>query len=320
MGYELPLYGLRENPFEQRVLNPLRTHRDAQLLIMDIQGFRTFQRLDGLLADRAIPGRPVFFLVVGDSGTGRTSAANYLIYRWAKHKQFESDGLLVFPGKAGMDEADNVLYKLVMYMRNEIQARFLQLSDATDIRLTRIEDAPPGNLIPTLQRIVHMIYRDLREVEHLAFATVIEQLKAFDLVTNVLQVFRLAETIVVLTADRTEAMERDVLGQFDSDMNREIEVVRLSPLYGADVGTLVEERWRRCSKDPSPFDRIDVANAFSDARTIKRVLQIISAMLKLKQAEFGNSGLDPWPASKAELSFDEAEIRSKLSIIEDLGH
>jgi hypothetical protein len=317
MGYELPLYGLRKNPFEPRVLNPLQEHRDAQLLIMDIQGF---QRLDGLLAERATREGPVFFLVIGDSGTGRTSAANYLIYRWAEHKQLVSDGVLIFSGKAEMDEAGDVLYELVMYMTNRIRARFLQLSDATELQLTKIEDTPPRNLIPRLQRIVHMIYRDLRELEHLAFATVIEQLKAFDLVTNVLQVFRLAETIVVLIADRTEAMERDVLGKFDSDMKREIQVVKLSPIYGPDVGTLVEERWRRYSDDPSPFDRIDVANAFSEARTVKRVLQIISAMLKLKQAEFENSGLDPWPASKAELSFDEAEIRSKLSIIEDLGH
>ena len=267
-----------------------------------------------------MPERPVFFFIVGDSGTGITSAANYLIYRWAEHQQIESNHLVVLPRKAGMETADDVLYNLVIFMRNEIRTRSLELMEATDARTRAIEDTRPAALIPALQGILQMIDRDLRKLEHCVFAAVIEQLKALDLLTKATEIFHLAETIVVLTSNTTHTGE-DVLNQLDSDMHRKIKVVKLEPLHGADVRTLVEERWRRYSSDPNPFDLRGVTDAFSDkTRTIKRVLQIVSTMLKLKQAEFAKFKLGPWPANRAQLGFEEDEIAYKLRVIDDLNH
>jgi hypothetical protein len=318
--HELPLYGLSENPFKPRVLDPLRRPQDAELLVTDIQGFRAFPGLEALLAEHG--ARPVFFLLVGESGTGRTSAANYLIYRWTEHRHIESNRLLVLPSRAGAAAAaDDVLYDLLIYMRNEIQASSLWLADATDKRLREIEDVRPGSLIPALQNAMRMVNNDLKKEDNVNVAAVIEQLKGFDLVEKVLQVFRHAETIVVLTADQTETIQRDVVSQIDSKLRQEIKVVQLFPLHGYDVGTLVEERWKQYSQHSSPFDRAGVIRAFSDnPRTIKRVLEIISMMLEFKQIDFGNLGLDPWPASEAQLRFNENEIISKLNAIERHNH
>jgi hypothetical protein len=311
MGTELPVYGLSENPFEPRVLDPLNTPRDAELLVY-VDGFQVLQGLEVPLSEHPrTEGRPIFFFVVGERGTGRTSAANFLVYRWAQQAGIESNQLVVHPSTAGADPADKILYNWVLFLRNKILERNLELQDSTQDRLTELERARPDALIPALQWALHMMDKDLEKL-HSAFAGIIEQLKVVDLVTMAVDTFGQSGTIVVLTAERSQTL----LEEFDSVIDRRIvRVVELTPLSGPEVSTVVEKRWREYSNDPNPFDPSGMATAFSDKRRpIALVLRIVSTMLRLKQIDFAS--LDPWPASR-QLRFDGNEIREKLRIIED---
>jgi hypothetical protein len=314
MGRELPVYRLRENPFEPRVLNPVSTPTDAELFV-GVDGFRTLYELDEFLFERAGVRESAIFLIVGERGTGRTSAANFLVYRWARHADIHTNQLIVHRSILEGDSAEEALYKLVFLLSNRILNRDFPLSDTTQESLDELRRNRPAIVIPSLQQALKMMDRDLRK-EGCAFSAVIEDVEGADLVRMAVEVFSLSGIIVVLIADTNTALEQAAFRRLGSLMNDEVgRIVELRPIIGTEVSTLVEKRWQKYSSDPSPFDPSGMATAFSDKpRSIARTLQILSLMLQLKQIDFRE--LDPWPASPR-LAFDAAEISDKLRAIEE---
>src|SRR5262245_24008167 len=93
MADGLARYGLNDNPFCMK-LKPLEQAQHEQWLVR-VDGFKELDEIDNYLKQEAAQDKPLFFLVTGRNGTGRTCAADYILARYRHYLQIPVDRFIV---------------------------------------------------------------------------------------------------------------------------------------------------------------------------------------------------------------------------------
>jgi hypothetical protein len=314
-GAALPAYGLTANPFARRTLDPLRNSEDRRCVSM-VDGWKDLSAAKDLIKRRVAADQAVFFVIAGQSSTGRSSVANYLVHLWAEARGIDDQMVVVHrrdPGSTGgvytwqtqiMEWAQTLLLR--------VDARSLGLERETKDELRSLSDSSgPIQFGEALQHVD----QDLRSpkgndpVRHLA--AIFERGKSSDLMRWVKECFQVTRALIIVTVDDqedTKILLAHVKQFLSPDEGLKIDC---GPILGLDVATLIRDRWdAACKGVESPFDLAAIAEVFDQPRNITRVMSLLERMLHMRQLLY--SGQDSWPNAQG-LDFSADQIRGLLA-------
>ena len=320
----IPVYGLTSNPFRLETLDPLFHPTDLDCLSL-VDGWKDLTEAEELIGRRVAEEKPVFFVVEGASDTGRSSVANYLVYLWAKERGVGRDSVLVHPphprdsgGNRGTYAPEDQVLGWISSLRVRNVVERLGLTEPTQKQLSGLPQAASPTAATDYSLALYNTERDLRTPadggRELLLAAILERGKGRGLVPLIRESFQATRAIVVITVD-SSVDSQDVLADISrllpSDQGL---VLSLGPIQGADVGTIIENRWDCYRKGiENPFDLTAVAEVFTSPRPIARVVKALGWMLEVRQAEFSDE--EPWPATKR-LAFKADQMHRLLSSLD----
>jgi hypothetical protein len=323
-----PVYGLTTNPFLLGELDPIARPQDLKCVSF-VDGWGDLSAAEELIGRQAAVKGPVYFVVEGASQTGRSSVANYLVHLWATENgvgQGPNREVLVHRRNLGANKGSYAPEEQILDWISRLQVRALNddliLSPTVEKRIDSLSpalDVTTSTKFALALRAVEADLRDQKGKEYL-LAAIFERGKGRGLVQMVQDSFETTRAVVVITVDASEDAQ-DVLDGIDKVLIAETGLLlRLGPIRGTDVGTIIADRWRHYKPGtPCPFDANGVAEAFDHPRPIARTVKLLSKILELQQMYFPDD--DPWPAT-LRLALGAQEMRRLLKIIDgdmDLG-
>lgn len=299
-GGGLPAYGLTANPFTTVTLNPLINPADKKCVSL-VDGWKDLSDAEELIHQRVAADRAVFFVVAGTSKTGKTSVAYYLMHVWAEACGVRSDLVVAHcndPGaEGGSFSPERQLMKWAHTLRLREDIDELGLSPTTKERLAKLKESDETVDFGLAFRAVDKDLRTPaqgREVHCLA--AVLERGKGDDLVKTVRECFQVTKAIVIITVDESSATVNLLKNARDALPPGEGMCINVGPIQGADVATIVQDRWDAVRKGvDNPFDLNDVVQVFNSPRTIARTIRLLERMLDLRHRLRDAKAL--WPGS-----------------------
>lgn len=311
----LARYGLKENPFTPRVLNPLLRPADRDLFVQ-IDGLSSLPRVDATLRTAVEQKLASFFLVTGRNGCGRTSVANYILDRHRELRKIEPKRFLDPQREANNHDDLAIFISWLGYLVTDVYDINVELPDALSKEIDRVERLNPNMMKPRLRGIITRISSLLVNADPAAgFAVCLEDIRTYQLVATASKIFERSQTVCVFTAQEYDNIMRDVIEPFEANFpNADDAVVKLYPLSGRDASVLVEKRWQQISGHENPFDPTGIKQAFgTELRPVGRVLSVVGRLLDLKISD--NKSGDPWPQAR-ELYLTREYICDKVPILE----
>jgi hypothetical protein len=297
----LHAYNLAANPYEIK-FDPLKD-RGAERVVC-VGGVRRIRDLDTFLDAKGSR----YVLISGRSGTGRSTAARYLIWRWCDRRRVPLNHLLIPDldlSEEGYDEFAQ-LRRWARSLGDLAEGENLQLNtvqrERDELKSGDLGADPDLTLQDTLKKLCAAIAG-----QGFACAALFDGVGNPLLIHRALKVFKNAGVIVVFTLDDYDNVIRrvavPVLARFAGDDGERVE---LRLLEGADVRQLVLDRWRQDSPHDCPFDGDGIEQGFVQPRTIRSVLGLLAWMLDWKQST--TNGDLRWPADRAPLFWSRAEL------------
>lgn len=319
-GAALPAYGLPLNPFTMSTLNPLINEADREC-ISQVDGWKNLSAAKELIRQRAATDKPVFFVVVGASSTGRSSVANYLVHLWAHERGIDSDAVIVQRRDPGQDggvytpETQIMEWAQDLLIHEDIEPQGLEVPTRT-----RIEELSESSTLIKFGLALRDVDRDLRrplagnKVRYLA--AILERGKGDDLIRKVKECFKATRAIVIVTVDESSDTENLLMSIEQFLMPNEGLCVNVGPIMGTDVATLIHDRWEAVGSGArNPFDLAVAPEVFDSPRSIARVMRLLKEMLDTQQDL--HDGQRPWP-DDPRLAFGESQMRGLLARFEKL--
>jgi hypothetical protein len=296
----LPSYGLTVNPFSMDTLNPLISPADKDCVSF-VDGWKGLSRAEELIRQRVAADKAVFFVVAGTSSTGRTSLAYYLVHLWALQRKIDCHDVVAErndPGPDGGSFSPEV--QLLEWAQNLLLREDADTLGLTPPTKTKLADLTESDKIVKFGLAVQDVDKDLRRtaadhtVRHLA--AILERGKGDDLVRKVRDCFKATKAIVIVTVDVSAATENLLVNAHKAIPADEGLCIKLGPIMGDDVATVVQDRWDAVRKGiDSPFDPTEVGRVFNTPRTIARTVRLLERMLHMRQRFYGGTALWPHP-------------------------
>jgi hypothetical protein len=325
-----PVYGLASNPFLLAELDPITRPADLKNISL-VDGWQDLSDAKGLIRRRVADAKPIYFVIVGASQTGRSSIANYLVYLWATEHGIGPESnrkLLVHRRSLGANNGSYAADEQVLDWISQFYLRVLTeedftLSTTAQKRVESLSLSQEGMTLSTRFALaLKAVETDLLSEPDrpTIFAAIFEHGKGRGLVQMIQDSFAPTRSIIILTVDATTDAG-DVLDGIDKVLLPDAGLLlRLGPVQGTDIGTITSDRWNLHRPGvESPFETADVAMAFDQPRPIARAVKLLSKMLRLQQMYFKDHA--PWPDDKR-LALNALTIRELLEVIDgemDLG-
>jgi hypothetical protein len=307
----LARYGVPVNPFRTDELNPL-LHGISPDLLARVDGFQRIDEIGKHVKKAAEQREPVFLMIAGGSGSGRTSVANHVLACYAHHRGLLPERLIVPPNRIEYQTAGPLFKKWVGFLRNAIQK--LKVPIPMDLKrdIASLSQRNPDT--PDFQDVVQRVGDLLRYAKggEAAFAVMLEDVESYEIVTAALEIFDDVPTICIFTALNYQMGRARVVRPFDVASRKSDNqwLIELSKLGGAEARQLVEHRWASVSPTTAPIDLQGVQEVFSDrARATVKVVSFIGVALEQKLADKGEG--DEWPAAP-ELFISADELRNRM--------
>ena len=318
-------YGLKDNPYRTGELDPLGNPLDEKRLA-EVDGFVAHkQRVDGVLQTAVANRKPAFFLVAGSSGTGRSTVANWILSRYANHLGLPRERLLVPKRKVDSRDDFDVLRNWFAFLDNRID-------DEDDIDLGKKVDETlavlPGavqreTMVPAFARVARRVAIALQTQKDptgnacpAAYAVCLEKVEEYRIIRAALDVFEEVPTVGVFTTFGLEHVGEEMLALFRLPSSTSRHVIQLGLLSAAEVGLVLDRRWREASLNPNdpPFDPATLEQTLgTPPRSLGRVLRLMSRLIDVKLAE--PSSPLAWP-NNPDLRLTVAQIQQLLPILE----
>lgn len=312
-------YGFTENPYLRGELNPLSSATDGELLVR-VDGFSKLDELDLALKNAVDQRHPLFFLVSGKSGSGRSSAANYIMARYCYHRGIDRSRFIIPNRQAAGYDKLAIFKKWFTFLRTAINVKRITLpQDLKDDFDSYMKNADPDTMEGSFQDLALRISAELGDLPTppgpAGFGCCLEDVKTYDIINSALQIFDTVNTICVFTVGDYEEGKTEVIGPFlQKAKSFSGKAIELSLIQGADVLTVVEERWKKVCAHPSPFDAQGIEQAFSDKpRPVAQVLSLMGKAIDMKLVQFPNG--PPYPEAE-ELRFSAIQIAESVKFIE----
>src|ERR1017187_1122622 len=196
-------YGLKDNPYRPskraRVLNPLERPDDEGRFIQ-VSHLGRLNEIELLL--EAQQQQPSFFLIIGGTGSGRTSAANYLLDRWRHHNQLNKNRIVV-PERhfENQGESSYAIFKAWLGgLRNELDDLKLKLADELEVSIKDAEKVERDMMPTKYKGIIKRISKALAtSIPPAGFGVCLENVKSFNVIADAFRIFSQANTICVFT-------------------------------------------------------------------------------------------------------------------------
>ena len=317
-GVGLPAYGLTANPFTIDTLNPLISPAD-QNSVSFVDGWRNLRDAEKLIRQRVAADKAVFFVVSGTSSTGRTSVAYYLVHLWAKERKIHGHQVVAERNDPGPDggsfSPEGQLLEWAQNLLLREDADTLGIAPSTK---TRLADLTESDTTVKFGLALQAFDKDLRTHGHGGevrfLAAILERGKGDDLVRKARQCFQATKAIVIITVDESANTANLLVNARKSLSGTEGLCIRLGPIMGADVATVVQNRWDAVRKGvDNPFDLTEVVRVFEYPRTIARTVRLLERMLNVRHSLY--NGQAPWPDSP-NLALTGAVMRELLKDFE----
>lgn len=308
MPVGLARYGVQVNPFRTDELNPL-LHGSVPDLLARVDGFRMVDVIGARVRTTAERRRPVFLMVAGGSGSGRTSVANHVLACYAHHRGLCPGRLIVPSTRIPYQKPEPVFKKWVGFLRNQVRSLRVDIPDDLARDIASLSQRSPDT--PDFQDVVRRM-SDLLHNNQAAFAMVLEDVESYEVVAAALEIFDAVPTICIFTALNYQTGRARVIRPFDvASRNSDNQwLIELSKLGGAEARQLVAHRWESVSQATAPLDLQGVQEVFSDkARATVKVLSFVGVVLEQKLADKGEG--DEWPAAQ-DLFISADELRQRM--------
>lgn len=325
----LPVFGLTVNPYDDRVLDPLSRPLDADLFT-SIDGFAELNEIGNFLDARAAGDGPTFVLINGPDGSGRTSAANFVVSSWKVARPEDRQLLVPRPPDEESRSARGVLAEWLANVRNELRRNGPALPGALDAELERFFAAGYGSIsfVSDLRYLLAAVDAHVT-ASGLALVAVFDNLDVVDLVPVAVSAFvDTRALVVVVTSDYPTQLE-SMLGEgglaaLPGDRSR---VIQLGYLSDTDITELVRSRWEHAVKylnadvlSPAlPFDLPTLAPTLaagvSGPRTLRRIMSILHELLEMRDAAYAGQP----PPDEGQLRFSPAELEEQIRNLDKLS-
>lgn len=301
MPFGFARYGLEGNPFRIE-LKPL-AKADHEEMVVQVDGFRKLPEIDDYLKQMASREQPLFFLVTGRNGSGRTCVADYILARYRYHRQIPPERFIVPDREVSNHDVYETFQNWMIYLHNELDA-LRPLVKLEENLLDRIQRTQPATMEAVFQGLMTSIHK-VSKAGDAGFGCCLEDVLTYNFINSAFKIFQKTQTICVFTAKDYEEWQKQVIEPFHQRALGH--VIELSPLVGQHVQILVEQRWQQIANSPSPFDAEGLADAFDKKpRTIGRALKIVSKILAIKVPLHIEGGI--WPHDETlRLSHKELE-------------
>ncbi|PYT06543.1 MAG: hypothetical protein DMF60_09140 [Acidobacteria bacterium] len=312
----LARYGLSFNPYEL-ALDPLEDDNHADWLVR-VDGFSELDRIDAYIKKHASDKRPLFFMVAGKGGSGRTSVAKFIMSRYRQHRGIDRRQFLPV-----IREAEN--HDEFYFFQNWLIDLYYAL-DSLEIKPTlpknltpeEINKALPGTMRASFHGLMMQFNRVMSTATQAGqpaawFGCFVDNVRTLAYVDAAEQIFKDTGTVCVFTAGDYKETEDTVIKPFIAAFGEET-LIKLSDLSGGQVKELVNRRWELVSKEEIPFDLAGIETTFeARARSIGRVLEIFSKLIAVKVPEEVEGPL--WPTA-AELKHDIKDLQHYLRLFD----
>lgn len=297
-------YGLDDNPFKPRILDPLSRQNDSDLFVR-VDGFNKLDSIREQFDKTIKNNKPLFCLVAGRNHTGRTSVANFILAEYCKQQNLPHDKLIV-PKRIVDNHDEFTLYKRwLVFLSNEIRRRKINLPQQlqNDIR-EEIRAVDRDIFEATFQDLTYRISDSLSE--NTSFGVCLENVPTYQIIKSAMEIFELTNTVVIFTVDDYSETRQNVIDPFKAAAKEKdnLMIIEITPLNGQDVCAVVQHRWSYVSGEPNPFDIGGVKQAFSDKeRPLGKALFLLAQLLDVKNGI--NINGPKWPAEELKFSSDE---------------
>lgn len=263
-----------------------------------VDGFRPVREdIDANLKASIDDNKPVFVLIVGQSGTGRSAAAKYVLDRYYALRGIAADHFIVPDVNVSQYDARLILGKWMQRLGRQGR-RFTTdqtLNAEMQTTVTQSLDATYEDLFATL---VERYATDM-EQSQAAFGVLFENIVDFSLVAAAKTVFEDAVAPCVFTLELNHADAPKIRAAFDNLLATHQTKIELNYLSGEEVAEFAHDHWAACNPGgaPGPFEREGVRQVFSDRPRPIATARILLARLHLMKMQFENE-TPPWNAGK----------------------
>lgn len=290
-------YGLKENPFEVRPLNPQVDPEDLKRIVRLVKFH--LDDIDNTLQNKIDAGEPVFFVVSGKSGTGRTSVANYILTRYRDLKGYEQ---FVIPPVTVNHSVPDVFRNWMLRLRGGIRQKKLDIGELSKSILDQVQTTPDNLLNSVFLDLALEVSQALDQLNPKAgFGVYLEDIPTMDLFEAAMDIFRDSSTACVMTVSESALAVMDKKPAVDVH-------IALEEIEGRDVWEIIDKRW--VGNAPNPFDPNGVVKAFDQKLSIARAMVLMRKILAT-MLDYHPHG-DEWPRA-TELHFSEELLVNQIN-------
>jgi hypothetical protein len=272
--------GLNDEPFAPAKVDAFDNNATADPVAVD--GFCTMAGIDQHLAGAAAAGKTALIAIVGQTGTGRSLAARYVLEKWRQMKNLAPGRLLVPNIFQNIEE--------LHYGHYEIFKQWMSLlrEDGWDLGVIP-KEAYEGMKTATAAADKVTYAADLRQAARLyaghlhangaSYALLLEDVPSGDYLASPKLMFPNAGVICVCTIKDNAKLDPQSKGWMP---------LRLSPIGGNETLNFVSSLWNKHTQSALPFDVNVLRGAFAGrSDTIMRVRTLMSQVLinKLEAAD-----------------------------------
>ncbi|MBI4877223.1 MAG: ATP-binding protein [Acidobacteria bacterium] len=311
----LAKYNVPRNPFEPVPLNPVDNADDGRMLV-PVDGFANLDPLDAAFQSASDRGGPVFVMVVGASGSGRSSLANCVVARYRDHRHVSQDRFLWVDLRVENHNAHEHFRAALVDLEAQLDEKGLGMTDALRAEFQQCQQAAMDLAGERrLKNLFRHISTDLgKAAEPVAFGLCFDKLLSYDLIRIAFSVLENARAVCVFTVDDYGAKKIELIEPFRdaAPPNASKTLLQLGLISGAEIRRLIEDRWNFVNRNrdpipPNPFPPQDVEQILGGLpRTVGRVLRMTGQMIERRAQAVDDA--QPWPGN-SQLGFSRQQLK-----------
>lgn len=259
-------------------------------------------RLDGfrkLDVPKVPPGKPLFAVVLGGSGTGRSAAARDILDRYRDARKIDAAKFIVPDKVTPTNSAMWTMTAWLQRLRRLVRKKGLvppelekKVKDATDAPLAHA-------YIDAYAECIEDYATELeKQGDGYSFGFCLENVGTWDIIDAAVKIFESVDAPCVFTVQDNGTMRSDIFDPFVALTEAARLAVELSFVTGDDVACFAETHWDLYGQGPQPFETKGVKAVFDEMRDlpIGRARTLLGSLHGLKD-DFDTNG-PAWNAKK----------------------
>jgi hypothetical protein len=261
--------GLQQEPFA-----PAKENVYARTSVADpvqVDGFGTLANIDEHLQARIAANQTPLIAIVGQTGTGRSLAAKYVIDRWLALRNLDSARLAI-PEISTLHFDDHDIFRRWMSLLRELAWDLnIPIPAAVDAALDAAVNASNRATYPMTFRRHATAYAQFMHPANASYAFCLEEVPSDMYLESAKIAFAVAGILCVCTIKDASGIDPTQHGWM---------TIRLTSLTGEETTRFISDFWQKRSASALPFDRDVLRTAFANrTETIAKIRGLMSRVL-----------------------------------------